>query len=83
MFYSRTHDHISRLLNLTLSALLISMCGNPKAGVFFFTFAFCPRKDYQKTVQGNVTARFTFSRWRGTPYTAGFCARQRAASERH
>jgi len=32
VFYSRTHDHISRLLHLALSALLISMCRQPKSG---------------------------------------------------
>jgi hypothetical protein len=32
VFYSRTHDHTSRLLNLVLSGLLISMCPQPKAG---------------------------------------------------
>ena len=30
--YSRTHDHTSRLLHLTLSALLISMCRQHKSG---------------------------------------------------
>jgi hypothetical protein len=32
VFYSRTHDHTSRLLNLALSGLLISMCPQPKSG---------------------------------------------------
>jgi hypothetical protein len=32
VFYSRTHDHISRLLHLALSALLISMCRQSKSG---------------------------------------------------
>jgi hypothetical protein len=32
VFYSRTHDHISRLLHLALSALLISICRQPKSG---------------------------------------------------
>jgi hypothetical protein len=32
VFYSRTHDHISRLLHLALSALLTSICRKPKAG---------------------------------------------------
>jgi hypothetical protein len=31
-FYSRTHDDISRLLHLALSARLISMCRQPKSG---------------------------------------------------
>jgi hypothetical protein len=32
VFYSRTHDHISRLSHLALSGLLISMCRQPKSG---------------------------------------------------
>jgi hypothetical protein len=32
VFYSRTHDHTSRLLHLALSGLLISMCPQPKSG---------------------------------------------------
>jgi hypothetical protein len=32
VFYSRTHDHISSLLHLALSALLISICRQPKSG---------------------------------------------------
>ena len=32
VFYSQTHDHISRLLDLALSALLILTCPRPKSG---------------------------------------------------